>query len=56
MTICGAANFHPAKPTARSSGTPILRRAAYSIAVIAHDRKGNTLLRIDTDERGSGNR
>jgi hypothetical protein len=29
MTVCGAANFHPAKPTAGSSGTPILRRATY---------------------------
>jgi hypothetical protein len=29
MTVCSAANFHPAKPTAVSSGTPILRRAAY---------------------------
>jgi len=39
MTVCGAANFHPAKPTAGSAGTPVLRRVAYVIADIGRDRK-----------------
>jgi hypothetical protein len=45
MTICGAANFHLAKPTAGSFEDPGLRRAASMIAVIAgiaRDRKCKT--------------
>jgi hypothetical protein len=46
MTICGAANFHLAKPTAGSFEDPGLRRAASMIAGdagIARDRIGRNL-------------